>query len=166
MYISVGVSGLVVLLIAVALVLISVTVCLRQRYKKKKLLTTASNVAYNTSSGGLSLISAQEYDYVSTNTPHTSENVAYGIDVEFSGVAQNEVELKDNEAYGGVAENEVELKENEAYGGVAQNEVELKDNEAYGGVTQNEVELKENEAYISTATGGVGEEYDYVRTAS
>ena len=81
MYISVGVSGFVVLVIAVALVLISVTVCLRQRYKKKKLLTTSSNVAYNTSSGGLSMNRETPYDYVSTNTPHTSvitsHNIAY-----------------------------------------------------------------------------------------
>ena len=82
MYISVGVGGLVVLLIAVSLVLVSVTVCLRQR--KKRILTTSSNVAYNTSSGGLSMnreTSAQEYDYISANTTHTSvitsQNIAY-----------------------------------------------------------------------------------------
>ena len=133
MYISVGVGGLVVLLIAVPLVLISVTVCLRQR--EKRILITSSNVAYSTTtSGGLSMETlAHAYDYVSTNTPHTSENAAYGIaveDVNYSGVTQNEIELKDNKAYGGVAQN---------------------------------VELKENEAYIATATGGVEEEYEYVR---
>ena len=77
MFISVGVGGLVVLLIAVALVLTSVTVCLRQRYKKK-LLITSSNVAYTTS--------AQR------PSPNTPNPTAYGTRTE-------EVELKDNEAY-------------------------------------------------------------------
>ena len=93
LYISVGVGGLVVLLIAVALVLISVTVCLRQRYKR--ILITSSNVAYTTTSGGLSMnkwTPAQE---------HTSENVAYGAAV--AGAANlaytGRLEVKNKEAY-------------------------------------------------------------------
>ena len=131
-YISVGVSGLVVLLIAVALVLISVTVCLRQRYKKK-LLTTASNVAYTTTSGGLSMnkwTPAQE---------HTSENVAYG-----AAVAQNELELSANLAY-------TEVKNNEAYTATSTGGgVRVVDEEKYDYITGNDVIVTTttaNEAY-------------------
>ena len=61
----------VMVLIAKALILISVTVRLRQR--KKKLLIPASNVAYHSASGQLSMTketSAEEYDYVSIHSPH------------------------------------------------------------------------------------------------
>ena len=134
LYISVGVSGLVVLLIAVSLVLISVTVCLRQR--KKRILITSSNVAYTTTSGGLSMnkwTPAQE---------HTSENVAYG-----AAVAQNELELSANLAYTG----RLEVKNNEAYtatstGGGAR----VVDEEKYDYITGNDVIVTTttaNEAY-------------------
>ena len=143
LYISVGVGGLVVLLIAVALVLISVTVCLRQRYKR--ILITSSNVAYTTTSGGLSMnkwTPAQE---------HTSENVAYG-----AAVAHNELELSANLAYTG----RLEVKNNEAYtatgGGVRVVEYDYitgndvivtttTANEAYG--MSGDVSVSPNQAY-------------------
>ena len=168
-YISVGVGVAVVVLIAGALILISVTVCLRQR-KKKELLITASSVAYHSASGQLSMTkdsSAEEYDYVSTHSPHPDHtpNISGGGVVissnEAYGVTLRE-DMTENVAYG-VGQNEVELGGNVAYG-VGQNEVELGGNVAYG-VGQNEVEMKDNEAYTTTATGGgadVGEEYDYV----
>ena len=138
MYIGVGVSVGVVVLIAAGLILISGTVCLRRRSKKKKLLITSSNVAYHSTSAQLSathVTSTEEYDYVSTyrlRPPHPDHtlNTSVGED------------MTENTAYGGRRE-----------------EVELSGNEAYG---QNEVELKDNEAYGATATGGVREEYDYV----
>ena len=164
--VGVAVGVAVVVLIAGVLILISVTVCLRQR-KKKELLITASNVAYHSASGQLSMTkdtSAEEYDYVSTHSPHPdhtpnitgggvviSSNEAYGVTLredmtenDAYGVCQNEVELGGNVAYG-VCQNEVELGGNVAYG-VGQNEVELGGNVAYG-VGQNEVELGGNVAY-------------------
>ena len=183
-YISVAVAVAVVVLIAGSLILISVAVCLRQRKKKKELLITASNVAYHSASGQLSMTketSAEEYDYVSTHSPHPdhapnisgggvviSSNEAYGVTLREDmtenvayGVGQNEVELGGNAAYG-VGQNEVELGGNVAYG-VGQNEVELGGNVAYG-VGQNEVELGGNVAYgVGQSGAGVGEEYyDYV----
>ena len=165
-YISVSVGVAVVVLIAGSLILISVIVCLRQR-KKKELLITASNVAYHSVSGQLSMTkdtSAEEYDYVSTHSPHPdhtpnisgggvviSSNEAYGVTLREDttenvayGVGQNEVELGDNVAYG-VGQNEVELGGNVAYG-VGQSEVELGGNVAYG-VGQNEVEFGGNVVY-------------------
>ena len=169
MGVAMGVA--VVVLIAGALILISVTVCLRQRKKKKKeLLITASNVAYHSASGQLSMTketSAEEYDYVSTHSPHPDHtpNISGGGVVissnEAYGVTLRE-DMTENVAYG-VGQNEVELGGNVACG-VGQNEVELGGNVAYG-VGQNEVEVKDNEAYTTTATGGgagVGEEYDYI----
>ena len=167
-YISVGVGVAVVVLIAGAVILISVTVCLRHR-KKKELLITASNVAYHSASGQLSMIkdtSAEEYDYVSTHSPHPDHtpNISGGVVIstnEAYGVTLRE-DMTENVAYG-VGQNEVKLGGNVAYG-VGQNEMELGGNVAYG-VGQKEVEMKDNEAYTTTATGsgaGVGEEYDYV----
>ena len=165
---AVGVA--VVVLIVGALILISVTACLRQRKKKKELLITASNVAYHSASGQLSMTkdtSAEEYDYVSTHSPHPDHtpNISGGGVVissnEAYGVTLRE-DMTENVAYG-VGQNKVELGSNVAYG-VGQNEVELGGNVAYG-VGQNEVEVKDNEAYTATATGGgagVGEEYDYI----
>ena len=134
LYISVGVSGLVVLLIAVALVLISVTVCLRQR--KKRILITSSNVAYTTTSGGLSMnkwTPAQE---------HTSENVAYG-----AAVAQNELELSANLAYTG----RLEVKNSKAYTATSTGGgVRVVDEEKYDYITGNDVIVTTttaNEAY-------------------
>ena len=92
----------VVVLIAAVLILISVTVCLRQRSQKKKLLITTENVAYGTSSVNMELkdniaytstATGEEtkdddgkYDYVSRNdvTVTTSNvpvavNQAYGV---------------------------------------------------------------------------------------
>ncbi|CAI7999086.1 hypothetical protein GBAR_LOCUS2603 [Geodia barretti] len=69
-YIGVGVSVGVVVLLAAGLILISGTVCLRRRSKKKKLLITSSNVAYNSTNAQLSVTnetSTEEYDYVSTH---------------------------------------------------------------------------------------------------
>ena len=118
----IGVGVAVVVLIVGALILISVTVCLRQRKKKKELLITASNVVYHSASGQLSMTkdtSANEYEYVSIHSPHSdhtpnisgggvviSSNKAYGVTLREDmtenvayGVGQNEVEVKDNEAY-------------------------------------------------------------------
>ena len=119
--VGVAVGVAVVALIAGALILICVTVCLRQRKKKKELLNT-STVAYHSASGQLSTAqetSANEYDYVSIHSPHPdhtpnisgrgvviSSNEAYGVTLREDmtenvayGVGQNEVEVKDNEAY-------------------------------------------------------------------
>ena len=96
--VGVAVGVAVVVLIAGALILICVTVCLRERKKKKELLITASNVAYHSASGQLSMTketSANDYDYVSIHSPnhdHTpnisgggvviSSNEAYGVTIE------------------------------------------------------------------------------------
>ena len=92
----------VVVLIAAVLILISVTVCLRLRSQKKKLLITTENVAYGTSSVNMELkdniaytstATGEEtkdddgkYDYVSrsdvTATPSNvpvAVNQAYGV---------------------------------------------------------------------------------------
>ena len=152
-YISVGVGVAVVVLIAGVLILISVTVCLR--LKKKELLITARNVAYHSASGQLSMTkdtSAEEYDYVSTHSPHPDHT---------PNISGGGVVISSNEAYGVTLRED--MTENVAYG-VGQNEVELGGNVVYG-VGQNEVEMKDNEAYTTTATGGgagVGEKYEYV----
>ena len=81
LYISVGVSGVVVVLIAAVLVVISVTVCLRKR-KSKHFNTVTDNVAYGVSEKEMKLSTnaaytatrysntlqdrADTYDYVTT----------------------------------------------------------------------------------------------------
>ena len=137
-----GVGVAIVVLIAGALILICMTVCLRQRKKKKELLNT-SNVAYHSASGQLSTTketSANEYDYVSIHTPHPDHT---------PNISGGGVVISSNEAYG------VTLKE------------DMAENVAYG-VGLNEVEVKDNEAYTTTDTGSGasmeenGEDYDYV----
>ena len=156
--VGVAVGVAVVVLIAGALILISVTVCLRQRKKKKELLITASSAAYHSASGQLSMTkdtSAEEYDYVSTHSPHPDHT---------PNISGGGVVISSNEAYGVTLRED--MTENVAYG-VGQNEVELGGNVAYG-VGQNEVEMKDNEAYTTAATGGGanagedGNEYEYV----
>ena len=94
--------GVVMVLMAAVLFLIPVTVCLRQRKRKKKLLITTENVAYGTSSANVELkdniaytstATGEEtkdddgkYDYVSrsdvTATPSNvpvAVNRAYGV---------------------------------------------------------------------------------------
>ncbi|CAI8055763.1 hypothetical protein GBAR_LOCUS30408 [Geodia barretti] len=97
-YIFVGVSGLVVVLIAASLIIISVTVCLRQRSKKKLLINTENvaygmglelkdNVAYtSTATGGGTKDDEGNYDYVSrdevtatSSDLSMSANQAYGL---------------------------------------------------------------------------------------
>ena len=98
MYIFVGMSGLVVVLIAASLIIISVTVCLRQRSKKKLLINTENvaygkglelkdNVAYtSTATGGGTKDDEGNYDYVSrdevtatSSDLSMSANQAYGL---------------------------------------------------------------------------------------
>ena len=84
----------VVVVLPIIPILISVTVCLRQRKKKKKLITT-ENAAYGTSQGNMELEDniantstatdetkdddGQYYDYVSGNDVTVSVNQAYGV---------------------------------------------------------------------------------------
>ncbi|CAI8024638.1 hypothetical protein GBAR_LOCUS14308 [Geodia barretti] len=97
-YIFVGVSVGVVVLLAAGLIIISVTVCLRQRSKKKLLINTENvargmglelkdNVAYtSTATGGGTKDDAGNYDYVSrdevtatSSDLSMSANQAYGL---------------------------------------------------------------------------------------
>ena len=102
MYIGVGVSVGVVVLIAAGLILISGTVCLRRRSKKKKLLITSSNVAYHSTSAKLSVThetSAVEYDYVSTACPpHPDHTLNVSGNPVYCGRLE-EIVVEDNEAY-------------------------------------------------------------------
>ena len=102
MYIGVGVSVGVVVLIAAGLILISGTVCLRRRSKKKKLLITSSNVAYHSTSAQLSVThetSAVEYDYVSTACPPHPDHTLSAIGKPVYGGKLEEIVVEDNEAY-------------------------------------------------------------------
>ena len=114
----------VVVLIAAGLILISVTVCLRRMSKKKKLLITSSNVAYNSTSAQLSVthdISAMEYDYVSTHQPHPGHT---------HSTSGGGVIISSNEAYGATLGEDT--TENVSYAAAGQNDMELSGNVAYG----------------------------------
>ena len=149
-YITVGVVGLVVL-ISGALILISVTACLRQWSKRAKLLITTSNVAYHVNSGQLSETketSAFEYDYVCTHTQQPDNSSGVGE------ASLGEDTMTENVSYGG-RQDRVELSDNVAYG----ERLDTSDNVAYG---PNEMNLNDNEAYNATATGDVREQYEYI----
>ena len=110
LYISVGVSGVVVVLIATAVIVISVTVCLRKR-KSKPVNTLTDNVAYGMSEKEVKLSAnaaytattcgstgfkdeAETYDYVTTDdiSITTYPNNAY--------VKTDDVPVSSNQAYG------------------------------------------------------------------
>ena len=109
MFISVGVSGVVVVLIATATVIaISVTVCLRKRKKNKLVLT--DNVAY-------CVCNDIEMSLNTAYTSHTAlQNKAYTYDyVDTTGINIT------NEAYAYVERNvNISLSHNQAYGIVQQ----------------------------------------------
>ena len=113
------------MLIAAGLILISGTVCLRRR--SKKLLVTASNVAYHSTSGQLSVTnetSAEEYEYISTHRPHPPHPD------HTHSTSKGGVIISSNEAYGATLGEDV--TENVAYGSAGQSDMELSGNVAYG----------------------------------
>ena len=67
LYISVGVSGLVVVLVAAAVIVVSVTVCLRRR-KSKHLSTVTDNVAYGVSEKDMELSTNAAYNVTCDGT--------------------------------------------------------------------------------------------------
>ena len=76
-YISAGVSGAVVVLVAAAVTVISVSVCLRKR--KNKHVNTTDNVAYHCSGGPETIKINEAYAEISDPSITTSTNDAYGI---------------------------------------------------------------------------------------
>ena len=78
-YVSIGMKAVVVL-IAAAVTVISVLVCLKKR--KNKHVNTTDNVAYHHSSGQVTMESNKAYQYTTTDpatTAVTSANIAYNV---------------------------------------------------------------------------------------
>ena len=88
--------GVAVVLIAAVLILISVTVCLTQKKRKKKLITT-ENAAYGTSQGNMEL--KDNIAYTSTATEETKDDDGKYDYVSRSDVTAN-VPVSVNQAYG------------------------------------------------------------------
>ena len=115
-YISAGVSGAVVVLVAAAVTVISVSVCLRKR--KNKHVNITDNVAYlySNSSGQETMKLNEAYAELSGPSINTSTNDAYGI----TGGA-SDVTTSQNEAHAvtdGVCQSSgsgMKMKTNEAY---------------------------------------------------
>ena len=138
LYISMGVSGVVVVLIAAtAVIVISVTVCLKKKKKSKHFNTLTDNVAYG-------VCEREEMEL--------SVNAAYNTTFD---------NLHNNVAYG-VSEKEMELSANAAYNATFDN---LHNNVAYG-VSEKEMELSTNAAYNATFNNLHDKEYvyDYIDT--
>ena len=102
LYISVGVSGSVIVLIVAVIIITIVTICLRKRVNKK-LLNTADNVAYGTNQV---MELSDNVAYITTNTVdkiNETENYedAYGYII---ATADNNndiiISATPNEAYG------------------------------------------------------------------
>ena len=78
LYISVGVSGVVVVLIAAAVIVISVTVCLKKR-KSKHVNTLTDNVAYGVSEKDMEISTNAAYNatFNSTNLQDKADTYDY-----------------------------------------------------------------------------------------
>ena len=95
LYVGVGVSGLLVGLIVVALILISLTLYLKRKSKKRLMVTAdnlaygvnhiglSDNAAYNVTSRGKDIYSEKDYECVATSenkiTIVTTPNKAYAL---------------------------------------------------------------------------------------
>ena len=75
LYVGVGVSGLLVGLLAVAIILISLTLHLKRKSKKRLIVTAygvnliqlSDNAAYSVTSRGKDIYSEKDYEYVATS---------------------------------------------------------------------------------------------------
>ena len=135
------------LLIAAGLIIISVTVCLRRR--SKKLLVTASNVAYHSTSGQLSMThepSTEEYDYVSTHRPHPPHPG------HTHSTSEGGVIISSNDAYGATLAED--MTENVAYGSAGQSDMEQSGNVAYGVCHTAVREHRDNDTVIPSDVSG------------
>ena len=94
-YISVGVGGLVVLLITAGLTAITITVCLRQRTKKE--VVTADNVAYGVNQKEMELSVNVAYSAVTSGERREEECYDYVTSTEVNDVI---ITATPNEAYG------------------------------------------------------------------
>ena len=95
LYVGVGVSGLLVGLLAVVIIVISVTIYLKRKSKKRLMVTDdnlaygvnhiglSDNAAYNVTSSGKYIYSEKDYEYVATSenniTIVTTPNEAYAL---------------------------------------------------------------------------------------
>ena len=95
LYVGVGVSGLLVGLLAVAIIVISVTTHLKRKAKKRLMVTAdnlaygvnhirlSDNAAYSVTSSGKDIYSEKDYEYVATSenkiTIVTTPNEAYAL---------------------------------------------------------------------------------------
>ena len=95
LYVGVGVSGLLVGLLAVVIIVISVTLHLKRKSKKRLMVTAdnlaygvnhiglSDNAAYNVTSRGKDIYSEKDYEYVATSenkiTIVTTPNEAYAL---------------------------------------------------------------------------------------
>ena len=76
LYVSVGLSGVVIALIAAAVIVISVTVCLRKRNNKRMNIT--DNVAYQSSSGQVVMKTNEAYaETRASDSNYTDDMYAY-----------------------------------------------------------------------------------------
>ena len=101
LYISVGVSGSVIVLIVAVIIITIVTICLRKRVNKK-LLNTADNVAYGTNQV---MELSDNVAYITTNTvDKINETENYEDAYEYIATADNNndiiISATPNEAYG------------------------------------------------------------------
>ena len=101
LYISVGVSGSVILLIVAVIIITIVTICLRKRVNRK-LLNTADNVAYSTNQV---MELSDNVAYTTTTTvDKINETENYDDTYEYIATADNNndiiISATPNEAYG------------------------------------------------------------------
>ena len=95
LYVGMGVSGLLVGLLAVAVIVMSMTIHRKKKAKKRLMVTTdnlaygvnrirlSDNAAYNVASSGKDICSEKDYEYVATSdnsiTIVTTANEAYAL---------------------------------------------------------------------------------------
>ena len=101
LYISVGVSGSVILLIVAVIIITTVTICLKKRVNRK-LLNTADNVAYGTNQV---MELSDNVGYTTTTTvDKINETENYDDTYEYIATADNNndiiISATPNEAYG------------------------------------------------------------------
>ena len=139
-YVSVGVSGAVVVLVAAAVTVISASVCLRRR--KNKQVNTTDNVAYHCSGGPETMTINEAYTDIIASDP----NYMYDDDTYSYATLPSTAVLTPNAAYNAVSCSghitEIELETNDAY-----EPVSVAENVTYQ-TSDTDVRTSANEAYI------------------
>ena len=175
LYVSVGVSGAVIALIAAAVIVISVTVCLRKRNSK-----VTNDVIYQSSSGQVVMKTNEAYVetrasdsnytddvYAYATQPTTAvltSNAAYNVHTSTDAVPTSSaarIPTSTNDAYGVTCrETDIAISTNEAYG-ITRKAKEAASHDG-ADIPAESVPTSANQAYGAAICQNTDDTYDYI----